>query len=225
MPATGLVQVDKERIVHGADERPGHSQCERVSSLKRQKTQQGRGPRRALIRVVPSPAVATNSELDGWALADEYRRGDTLETIARRHGVSLWRVRSRLLAMDVELRPPGRRPAATMPRVMSLPMAALTREEGRRRYHDAAARGEIPAVGERYPHHTPPQAPIIRRPRSSRKGRMAAERQALASLTDDQWGEISAQLVAGLGGECVEADTGSTRGVRRNPVTGLVERF
>jgi hypothetical protein len=170
--------------------------------------------------------VATNNELDGRALAAEYRRGDTLEAIARRHGVSLWRVRSRLLAMDVALRPPGRRLAATMPRVMSLPMAALTGEEGRRRYHDAVARGEIPAVGERYVNHAPPQWPIIRGPRSSRKARMDADRQALASLTDDQWGEISAQLVAGLGaGPPLEDANGNTRGVRRNPVTGAVERF
>jgi hypothetical protein len=174
--------------------------------------------------------VATDNELDGRALAAEYRQGDTLEAIARRHSVSLWRVRSLLLAMDVELRPPGRRRAASMPRMMSRPMAApLTGEAGGRRYAEAIARGAIPPVGELPPQqagHCPPQWPIIRGPRAARKARMDAERKAFAALAadDDAIAAFQAAALAGLTGG-LEDRSGNTRGVRRNPRTGAVERF
>jgi hypothetical protein len=41
---------------------------------------------------------------------------------------------------------------------------------------------------------------------------------------DDILAAFSQALVAGLDG-CLKAPTGSTRGVRRNPTTGAIERF
>jgi hypothetical protein len=55
-------------------------------------------------------------------LAAEYQQGATLEDIGRQHGMAFTTVRQRLLAANLRLRAPGRRPA-TGTRFMTRPGA------------------------------------------------------------------------------------------------------
>jgi hypothetical protein len=71
-----------------------------------------------------------------------YEAGDRLEAIGRRHAVSLTAVRTRLLAENVRLRPPGRRPVA---RIVSRPAARAGAVAARRT--DGSGRPSLGAPG------------------------------------------------------------------------------